>query len=63
VKVGDLVKVHPACIGFYIITEKLGGVFHDGHQMWRLGGNPKWVSTQQPMDMSEKWMEVISESR
>jgi hypothetical protein len=63
VKVGDLVKVHPACVGYYVITEKLGGVFHDGHQMWRLAGNPRWCGSQHPvLDMSEKWMEIVSSS-
>ena len=61
-KVGDLVTVHPACVGFYVIIEKLIGCYYDGHQMWRLGGNSV-QGPESPLDMSEKWMEVISESR
>ena len=59
-KVGDLVKVHPACMGIYVITEKLNGVYHGGHQMWRLDGNPIWRMG--PTEMSEKWMELVSSS-
>ena len=58
-KVGDLVKVHPACLGFYVITEKLEGVFYRGYQMWRLDGNPIWFDNP-PTEMSEKWIEVVS---
>jgi len=59
VKAGDLVKVYPACVGFYVIVAKLKGEFFGGYQMWWLDGNP----VQGPlsgMEMSERWMEIVS---
>ena len=65
-KVGDLVKVHPACVGYYIILAQLGGCFADGFQLWRICGvyeSANEYGCGVSIDMSEKWMELISESR
>ena len=60
-KVGDLVKVHPACAGYYIVVAQMGGYFSGGYQMWRICGSYEYGDNM-TIDMSEKWMEIVSSS-
>tara|TARA_Y100000310_G_scaffold270010_1_gene283591 strand:- start:533 stop:706 length:174 start_codon:yes stop_codon:yes gene_type:complete len=53
-KVGDLITIHPAAQGLYLILEKLEDEYlNTGGALWLLQG-PEGV-----VRMSEKWMEVI----
>ena len=52
--IGDLITIHPAAIGLYLIVEKLEDKYlNTGVPLWLLQG-PEGV-----IRMSEKWMEVI----
>jgi len=52
--IGDLITIHPAAIGLYLIVEKLEDEYlNTGVPLWLLQG-PEGV-----IRMSEKWMEVI----
>jgi len=53
-KVGDLITIHPAAQGLYLILEKLEDEYlNTGGALWLLQGSEGVVR------MSEKWMEVI----
>ena len=56
-KVGDLVKVHPACCNTYIIVERLSGPDYDELTMWRLSDGDVSIR------MRQRFMEVVSERR
>jgi hypothetical protein len=61
-KVGDLVVVHPAKHGTFIIVKQLvdtSGTSPDGKDLWEIWNTEShWASP-----MAEKWIEVISEGR
>ena len=56
-KVGDLVKVHPACCNTYIIVERLSQLDCGKLTVWSLHDGDVSIR------MTERFMEVVSESR
>ncbi len=56
-KVGDLVKIHPACCDTYIIVERLSEPGGGKLTLWLLHDGDVSIR------MTERFMEVVSESR
>ena len=56
-KVGDLVKIHPACCDTYIIVERLSESGGGKLTLWLLHDGDVSIR------MTERFMEVVSESR
>jgi len=57
VKVGDLVTVHPACINTYVVVERLSESGGGKLTLWLLHDGETSIR------MTQRFMEVISESR
>ena len=56
-KVGDLVTVHPACINTYVVVERLSESGGGKLTLWLLHDGETSIR------MTQRFMEVISESR